>query len=245
MVSLTVGQESEGGGCTDDDCTSTSTDLVISNENITAVTTTSVVVTWITNHVATSRVVYDTSSHPSISSSNCDSPDNTSFECYGYAFTTNETDDSPKIINHSVLITGLTPNTLYFFRAVSHGSPEVTGPEINADTDSNGGGSSSGSGSGSGGGFCLGTCSSGSGTGVSSGSGSSGGSGSITPTPTPNGGLVLGATTNIPSGGLAMAPGGQVLGADTSLPRTGMPVGVTLIIMAGVAFFLNRKLKLI
>ena len=45
---------------------------------------------------------------------------------YGYAHTTPETDTAPKVVDHSVTITGLTPGTTYFFRCVSRGSFAVS-----------------------------------------------------------------------------------------------------------------------
>lgn len=45
---------------------------------------------------------------------------------YGYAHTTPEYDTSPKVISHSVTITGLTPGTTYYYRCVSRGSLAVS-----------------------------------------------------------------------------------------------------------------------
>lgn len=83
---------------------------------------TSITMAWITDHPATSRVIYDTTSHPMIGLA----PD------YGYATSTIE--DPALVINHSVLINGLTPSTIYYFRSVSKGSPEAVGGEFSATT---------------------------------------------------------------------------------------------------------------
>jgi len=192
-------------------CTITLDDdsLIISGEALANATANSITVNWTTSHPATSRVVYDTIPHPVLGAA----PN------YGYGFSTVE--DAALVITHSVTIIGLTPGTTYYFRPVSHGSPEVVGTEVDTSTSSNGGG------------------------GGSSGGGSSSGGGlSYTPTATPTvGGLsfpvgqVAGAFTNTPSG--------QVLGASTTLPRTGASPAFLFLILAGVAALLNRKLKLI
>jgi len=77
-----------------------------------------VTVSWFTNLPSTSRVIYDTVSHPVLG----DPPN------YGYAFSTSE--DSNKVTFHSMSIGGLEPDTTYYWRAVSHTSPnEVLGDE--------------------------------------------------------------------------------------------------------------------
>ena len=92
--------------------------LIIFNEDNGEVLTTTVTVTWFTNTPATSRVIYDTVSHPILGS-----PPN-----YGYAFSTVE--DSNKVTFHSVTIPGLMPGTTYYWRAISHGSGETWGDEL-------------------------------------------------------------------------------------------------------------------
>jgi hypothetical protein len=88
----------------------------------------------------------------------------------------------------------------------------------------------------------TGGCTSNCGSTFSGSGGTSGGgiSGSVATVPP---GQVLGASTDIPSGGLQYP--GQVLGASMTLPRTGMPPALLFLILAGVAALLNRKLKLI
>ncbi len=92
---------------------------VISNEANDTPGETSVTVTWTTDHPSTSRVIYDTVSHATL-----DVAPN-----YGYANSTSETDTSPKVTSHSVTIGGLVAGTTYYYRVVSHGSPEVVGDE--------------------------------------------------------------------------------------------------------------------
>ncbi len=94
-------------------------DLIISNEGV-VVNNNSATISWLTNKAATSRVIYDTTSHPDISLS---SPPN-----YSYQFS--NTEDSTKITGHSMEITGLSPNTQYFFRPLSKASPEKYGKEL-------------------------------------------------------------------------------------------------------------------
>ncbi|MFA5157604.1 MAG: Ig-like domain-containing protein [Patescibacteria group bacterium] len=97
---------------------------VISGETSSAVGETSVTITWTTNQASTSRVVYDTVSH-----STKDIAPN-----YGYAFST---DTYPGLVtSHTVAITELIPGTTYYFRTVSHGSPEATGSEYSFTTQS-------------------------------------------------------------------------------------------------------------
>jgi len=90
---------------------------IYSEANVTT-NDTSVTITWITSYAATSQVIYGTATeaHTLNLSDNLRVP-----PLYGYAHTTPET-DSGRVINHSVTISGLTPGTTYYYRAVSHGS---------------------------------------------------------------------------------------------------------------------------
>jgi len=96
--------------------------LTISNETNGEVLTYSVTVIWFTNVPATSRVIYDTVPHDILGS-----PPN-----YGYAFSTIE--DPNKVTYHEVTITGLFSGTTYYWRAISHGSPEIWGDELSFTT---------------------------------------------------------------------------------------------------------------
>jgi len=100
---------------------------IISAETSSSVTSSSVTITWTTDDPATSRVVYDTVSHPVLGAA----PN------YGYTNSTVETDTGPKVTSHSVTINGLTSGTTYFFRTVSHGSPEAVSSESSFSTSSN------------------------------------------------------------------------------------------------------------
>ncbi|MEK7650680.1 MAG: PKD domain-containing protein [Patescibacteria group bacterium] len=84
---------------------------VISNIHVDGITQTSAVVHWTTNIPADSRVIYDTVSHPTI--------DLTHVPNYDYAHSTVTSNTEPKVTEHSVTLTGLTPNTQYFFRVLS------------------------------------------------------------------------------------------------------------------------------
>jgi uncharacterized repeat protein (TIGR01451 family) len=97
-------------------------DLIISNVQVSNITTNTATVTWLTNKNATSRVIYGLNSVPDLAGY---VP-----PYYGYDYTTLEQDLSPKVTGHSVLITGLIPNTKYFFRPASAASPEKQGPEV-------------------------------------------------------------------------------------------------------------------
>lgn len=99
---------------------------VISGESSSEVESTSITIEWVTDHPSTSRVIYDTVSHPTLGTA----PN------YGYAYSTVEIDNSPMVTSHSVTVSPLDPETTYYFRAVSHGSPEVVGDEISFTTKS-------------------------------------------------------------------------------------------------------------
>ncbi|KKR70654.1 MAG: endoglucanase-like protein, nonfunctional [Candidatus Woesebacteria bacterium GW2011_GWA2_40_7b] len=96
---------------------------VISGETSSSATTDSVTITWTTDEAATSRVIYDTASHALGAAPN-----------YGYANSTDE--DSTKVTSHSVGLTGLTAGTTYYYRTVSHGSPEAVSDENSFTTTS-------------------------------------------------------------------------------------------------------------
>ncbi|TSC95412.1 MAG: hypothetical protein Athens101410_591 [Parcubacteria group bacterium Athens1014_10] len=96
--------------------------LIILNETATT-TITNATITWMTSHAATSQVIYsetqgtfDLSQGP---------------PKYGYD-NTKEGDDvfgNGKGTGHQVTLKGLTPETTYYFRCVSHGSPLATSYE--------------------------------------------------------------------------------------------------------------------
>lgn len=78
---------------------------------------------WNTNLPATSRVVFDTISHPQIGA----------LPNYGYAFSTLE--DPTLVTSHAVLLVNLQSNTTYYWRAVSHDSgSDVFGKEMSFTT---------------------------------------------------------------------------------------------------------------
>ncbi|MCB9798286.1 fibronectin type III domain-containing protein [Candidatus Nomurabacteria bacterium] len=79
----------------------------ITNVSVAQVDETSVLVTWNTNGPASSRVVFDTQSHES----------SASVLSNEYRFTSGEVSEGKT--SHSVLVTGLTPGTMYYFRPVS------------------------------------------------------------------------------------------------------------------------------
>lgn len=85
--------------------------LTISNIRVTDITQTSAVVRWTTNRAADSRVIYDTVSHPDISSAT--GPN------FGYAFSTATSETNPKVTEHAVTVSGLSANTQYFYRVIS------------------------------------------------------------------------------------------------------------------------------
>ena len=82
--------------------------LNIHTEATTPDSPTEVTITWFTNVAATSRVVYDTVSHDPVTEAGPN---------YGYA--ASNTEDPTEVTFHSMTITGLTPDTTYYFRPVS------------------------------------------------------------------------------------------------------------------------------
>ena len=114
--------------------------LEIASEQKADVSTNSVTIQWTTSHLATSRVLYDTVSHPD--------PITGTAPNYGYANST--TEDTAIVTNHSVIMNGLSAGTTYYMRPVSHGSPEILGDEIAITTNTQ---PSSGGGGGGGGGY--------------------------------------------------------------------------------------------
>ena len=121
----------------------------ISDEITGNVTETGFTVEWTTDKPATSRVIYDTISHSELG----EAPN------YGYAFSTPEQDVDPnKVLEHSVALTDLTPDSVYYYRAVSAASPESVGEEGSASTppqpsnEDEGGGNENNNGGGGGGG---------------------------------------------------------------------------------------------
>lgn len=85
--------------------------LTISNIRVTDVTYQSAIVRWTTNLTASSRVIYDTVSHPSITGQSAPN--------FGYASSTATTDAGVKVTEHAVSMTGLLPSTTYYFRVLS------------------------------------------------------------------------------------------------------------------------------
>ena len=88
------------------------TDLIIYNETASGIGTATVTINWQTNLFATSRIIYDIISHSALGN-----PPN-----YGYAYSTSE--DPTIVTYHTVKIEGLTPGVTYYYRCVSHTSPE-------------------------------------------------------------------------------------------------------------------------
>lgn len=101
---------------------------VITGEQLSQPNQNSITVTWLTDHDATSRVVYGTSSLSDADALLIGTPN------YGYSDSTIE--DSLLVTSHSVDVTGLVPGTRYYLRSVSHGSPESIGNELVIDMPS-------------------------------------------------------------------------------------------------------------
>ena len=90
---------------------------------LTDVAETSATIQWTTSYRSTSRVIYGTVA----GAFDYSLPQN-----YGYPFSTVEsnTPANPNgVFNHSVTITGLTPGTTYYYRTISHASPDTISRE--------------------------------------------------------------------------------------------------------------------
>jgi len=218
--------------------------VVISDESTQDVLQNSVAIAWTTDEPATSRVIYDTVSHLVLGDGSCPAP-NEALNCYGYASSTSESDTGPKVLNHSVTLSDLTPGTTYFYRTISSASPESVSEEDSVTTTSapsqNSGVGSAGGGGGGGGattiayspGPCL------------SPSGCAGGTGEIIPlseeqeteaeetiteTPTPTPGFFATIT-------------GAVIGALGTGGTVALVFVIIISVGAAIVFVVNRKEK--
>ncbi len=99
---------------------------VISDQNTVNVGSAQVTFVWTTDIPATSRVIYDTVSHPGEAIPTGDVP----LDKYGYAFTTGESDTGEdKTTDHTVVVCCFDQSTTYFYRTISRGSPEAQSGE--------------------------------------------------------------------------------------------------------------------
>lgn len=94
----------------------------IFNTKAESIASSSVTITWETDISALGRVVYDTQSHPVLG----DAPD------YGYSNFTDWEDSKSR--NHSRVLSGLVPGTIYYYRTVSKASPEKVSKEYSFET---------------------------------------------------------------------------------------------------------------
>lgn len=99
--------------------------LTIYNEATIDVHDTYATITWFTNYNSTSRVVYGAASEAHIF-------DLSATPNYGYANGT--TEDSNMVTFHSVFVSPLTPGTTYYYRVISHASPDTVGQEFSFTT---------------------------------------------------------------------------------------------------------------
>jgi len=101
--------------------------LTIFNEAEINVTETTATITWQTNYHSTTRLVYSSETEPHTF-------DYSSTPNYGYVHSTVEKDTpaGPSGVTfHQVFISGLTPGTTYYYRAISHASPDTVGGQQN------------------------------------------------------------------------------------------------------------------
>ena len=93
--------------------------LIISNEAVAAVTEVppsgaTAIITWQTNYAATSQVIYGL---------NSGGPYSLDLSAPHFGYPNSTTEDPTKVINHSVVITGLILGETYRYRVISHASP--------------------------------------------------------------------------------------------------------------------------
>ncbi len=99
--------------------------LQIDEEAVSEVGATQVTITWVTNKDATSRVIY--SSKGMFHSLQVNNPPN-----YGYVYSTDEFDTPANengVTSHSIVLENLLPSTTYYYRCVSHASPDTISQE--------------------------------------------------------------------------------------------------------------------
>jgi len=96
--------------------------LSISNENATPIgeVVGDVTISWNTNIPATSQVIYGLTSG---------GPYNLDLTAPNYGYPFSNIEDETKVINHSMLLTGLTPGATYVYRVVSRASPATVSYE--------------------------------------------------------------------------------------------------------------------
>ena len=134
-----AGEECDGGASCTEQCQAVVTtsgrgafyvpSLTILDQTVSVVILgdTSVMITWETDLPGTSQVIYATESeaHTFDSNDNLGTP-----PTYGYAHTTPEYDLSPKVAEHSVIVAGLIPGEVYYFRVISRASPAANSGEF-------------------------------------------------------------------------------------------------------------------
>lgn len=125
----TGGGGSGGGGST--------SGLTISQTANTVVSPTSVTITWLTSYNSTSRVIYAAEGEAHIFDLSAVPISPSTLSNYGYQYSSDEI-DTPAILNgktfHTVILTGLTPGTTYYYRVISHASPDTVGQELSFTT---------------------------------------------------------------------------------------------------------------
>ena len=99
--------------------------LEITQENASLVQDKIATITWLTNKLATSRVIW-AAENETRSFDWKNPPD------YGYAHST--TEGSTKKTGHSMIVSGLSQNTTYYYRCISHASPDTVSREYSFTT---------------------------------------------------------------------------------------------------------------
>ena len=116
--------DASGNVTTLDQTVGVATLVLSSSINTGSIISDGVVINWVSDDLTSSRVIFDTVSHSTLGSA----PN------YGYANSTDTKDINPKVLNHSVTLSGLTAGTKYFYRVISAGSPEGVSEELSFTT---------------------------------------------------------------------------------------------------------------
>lgn len=99
--------------------------LTISQQYETEIQATQVIIKWLTGYKSTSRVIYSPIDEAHLFDFN-------NLPNYGYVYSTAEQDapaNMKGVISHKVVLNNLKPNTKYYYRTISHASPDTISKE--------------------------------------------------------------------------------------------------------------------
>ena len=97
----------------------------VAETNLTGCQSCSITITWSTSYFSTSQVVYSRADQPH----DFDLYATSSYYGYQYSKEGDDGTTTTKVTAHTVTLTGLEPNTTYYYRVVSHASPPTISTE--------------------------------------------------------------------------------------------------------------------